>query len=765
MITLYFQGGICTMIMKKKFVFLLGFCLTVLILFPLTSFAQNQTLFKFERKPDGSLAYNPESPVPFYSGSNEIVTIPDHYIHPKNQFQSAWVATIANLNFPKPTDEAAFKASYLERLATFEEWNMNAMIFQVRPLLDTWYPSELNPWSEFLSGSQGKDPGYDPLAWMVDVTHEAGMEYHAWFNPYRVTNTKLSAQTILDKTELSKEALLALTIPEQIDALAKAGILAADNYAVQHPDHVLLFDEKFFLNPGIPEVQAQVIASMKEVVENYDIDAIHFDDYFYPYRLSETNYFGMNNEDEETFKKYGAGYTDIEEWRRDNITDLVSGVKAMLDQHNQEHKKAVQFGISPFGIWEHKAFDSRGSNTPTGSSKSYSNSIFADTYKWIKEGLIDYVTPQIYWSFDQAAAPYGELTRWWNDVAQGTNTQVYIGHANYKHVNNGGWDPSWLNPEEIPNQMKFNQNYPAIKGSTLFSYNDIVPSTIDNLDPSLKERHQAKNDAIDLLKSEYFNTYALVPEKPWLAHQPIAEPTGFIQETVNSKTTLSWNDTNTNSTRYFVVYKGAGSEEEVLAKPENIVKRIWKNQNDTAFSYVDANEQQTRAATNYFVTAVDAAGLESNAAKVDEVVEEIKGEAVTVVYQAQDQTKLTEDLVLEGNIGEGYTSEAKEFDGYKLVAAPQNATGTFSDTAQTVVYTYKSVTTTSTSQSESATSSSSSKENTAKPSNTSDSSPLTEKPTGKKNLPNTGEVMTYSLTIVGILFLLLSGRYLLLRKR
>lgn len=737
----------------------------MLLLLPTQVQGASEPLHKFIRKEDNSLGYDLSSTVPFYNGSTETVKIPTEYIHPKNQFQSAWVATIANLNFPKPTDEAAFKASYLERLATFEEWNMNAMIFQVRPLLDAWYPSELNPWSEFLSGSQGKNPGYDPLAWMVDVTHEAGMEYHAWFNPYRVTNTKLSTQTILDKTGLSKEELLALTIPEQIDALAKAGILATDNYAVQHPDHVLMFDEKFFLNPGIPEVQAQVIDSMKEVVENYDIDAIHFDDYFYPYRLSETNYFGMNNEDEETFKKYGSGYTDIEEWRRDNITDLVSGVKAMLDQHNQENKKAVQFGISPFGIWEHKALDPRGSNTPTGSSKSYSNSIFADTYKWIKEGLIDYVTPQIYWSFDQAAAPYGELTRWWNDVAEGTNTQVYIGHANYKHVSNGGWDVSWLNPEEIPNQIKFNQNYPAIKGSTLFSYNDIMPSNIDSLDPTLKERHQAKNDAINLLKSEYFNTYALVPEKPWLSHQPIAEPTGFAQETANSKTTLSWNDTQANSTRYFVVYKGSGTEEEVLAKPENIVKRIWKNQNETSFSYVDSEEQQTRATTNYFVTAVDAAGVESGAAKVHEAIEETKGETVTVIYQTQDQIKLTEDLILEGNIGEEYTSEAKEFEGYKLIEAPKNATGSFSDVAQTVVYTYESITTTSTSQSESETSSTSSSENISKPSDTTNSSQLTEKPTGKKNLPSMGEVTTYSILFIGILLLLLSGRYLILRKR
>lgn len=658
--------------------------LIINLLWPYQAQAE-ETLYKFIRQPDQTLGYDVSSPVPFYQNATELVSIPETYSQPKNQFQSAWVATINNLNFAQPTSEAAFQENYLSILQTFQEWNMNAMIFQVRPLLDAWYPSEFNPWSEFLSGSQGTDPGYDPLKWMIDVTHEAGMEYHAWFNPYRVTNSKITSATILNKIGLTQEEVLNLTTVEQIEVLAAAGILSEDNYAVQYPEHVLQFDEKFFLNPGVPEVRDYVVRSIQEVVENYDIDAVHFDDYFYPYRLSDTNYFDANGEDMTTFGQYGAGYTDIEVWRRDNVTALVSSVKTMLDTHNATNKTAVQFGVSPFGIWEHKAVDDRGSNTPTSSSKSYSGSIFADTYEWIKAGLLDYVTPQIYWSFDQGAAPYGELVRWWDNVAQGTNTHVYVGHANYKHVNNGGWETAWLNPEEIPNQIKFNQKYSQIKGSTLFSYNDILLSDLSLLDPALQERHQAKNDAIQLLKTDYFNTPTLVPTKSWLSHQEVVAPLDFTQTTDQGQTTLAWKDTLENSTRFFVIYKGKGIAEEVTSNAQNIVTRLWKQTDRVDFSYIDRSVLEE--GEHYYITAVDAAGVESAVTELTTPVVETKG-MIKVIYQTDTQ-KILEELLLEGVVGESYVVTSKEFENYELIAQPQDSTGIFTEEEQTLTFTYR----------------------------------------------------------------------------
>ena len=727
---------------------LVFFCSTLV---PCSAFAENEPLHKYTKNPDGSFGYDTTIPVPLYKDAKEFVTIPNSYTQPKHQFKSTWVATIANLNIPQPTNEADFKANYLERLETLSNWNMNAMIFQVRPLLDAWYPSKLNPWSEFLSGSQGTDPGYDPLKWMIDVTHEAGMEYHAWFNPYRVTNTKLSAQSTLDKLKMSKEDILSLTTSEQVLKLKEAGILAPTNYAAQHPENVLMFDEKLFLNPGIPEVQNYVIESMKEVVENYDVDAIHFDDYFYPYRISvdgKNVVFGEKNEDQSTFEKYGAGYTDIEKWRRDNITHLVSGVKAMLDTHNKTKQTAVQFGVSPFGIWEHKENDPRGSNTPTTSSQSYSNSIFADTYQWIKDETVDYIVPQIYWSFDQIAAPYGELTRWWNNVATNSHTQIYVGHANYKHATNGGWETAWLNPEEIPNQMKFNQQYEHINGSVLFSYNDLIPSDISSLPDNLKARNQAKNQSIDLLKENYFLIPSLVPEKKWLSHQTISAPISTNFEQTTEKTTVSWKDQPANQTRYFMIYKGSGTAEQVIANPANIIKRLFKSKDQPEFSFIEDTKEQKEADISYYVTALDAAGMESTPTKITAPEEEKTAGKVIVSYLTEDK-KTLDSVTLQGDLGNEYTTTPKTFKGYELTHIPENAKGKYTEQEQAVVYLYRATSTSSTTE-ESTTAPS------ASPTTSSEQKPVgindTTKPTGK-SFPKTGERANHWFTIAGVLLL------------
>ncbi|TLG76810.1 glycoside hydrolase family 10 protein [Culicoidibacter larvae] len=575
-------------------------------------------LYKYVKNADGSYSYDESKPVYMYNGSTEQVMIPDTYTAPKRQFRTAWVATIANLNMPKVQSQSEFETKYTEILNTFSDWNMNAMIFQVRPLLDSYYQSEINPWSEFLSGQQGVDPGYDPLPWMIEETHARGMEFHAWFNPYRVTNTKLSTQSILNAIGMTKEDALAMTIPEHVAKLNEAGILADNNFAVLHPEWVLRFDEKLFLNPGIPEVRQNVIDSITEVINNYDVDAIHFDDYFYPYRITvdgQNVFFGDVNEDRETFETYGipAGYSDdtegIESWRRDNVTALIEGIKTEIDSYNGNTGSSVQFGISPFGIWEHKEYDERGSNTPTGSSESYSKSIFADTYKWIKDETLDYVIPQIYWSFDQAAAPYGELTSWWDSVVDGTRVQLYIGHANYKHVGNGGWEPAWMNPEEIPNQLKFNQQYENVAGSALFSYNDIMPSNVAALPADQQAKNQAKNDALTLIRDQYFSTPALSPAKPWLASAPMTVlRDGYFDEA--SSNSFTWQDDSENA-RYYVVYRGQGEAADIINDPANIIAKVWREDGANSLSFTDESAATLRAETTYVVTALDAAHNET----------------------------------------------------------------------------------------------------------------------------------------------------------
>lgn len=610
--------------MKKKIVLFLSLLLAALT--PVSSLraeSSEEPLYKFVRDSDGNYGYDEDTAVEMYQDSGDQVMIPASYIAPKRQFRTSWVATISNLHMAQPDSEEDFQEKYLEILDRFTDWNMNAMIFQVSPLLDAYYPSQFRPWSGFLSGEQGVDPGYDPLAWMIEETHNRAMEYHAWFNPYRVTYHKISSATITNALGMSASDALQLDIEDYIGRLNDAGVLADDNFAVLHPDWVLRFDEKLFLNPGLPEVRQYVIDTIAEVVTNYDIDAVHFDDYFYPYRVGSL-YFGDLGEDYETFQAYGItqGYSDdaegIEEWRRDNVTALVEGVKEAIDLHNEAQGKSVQFGISPFGIWEHISLDDRGSNTPESSSQSYSKSIYADTYKWVKEETLDYILPQIYWSFDQAAAPYGELTSWWDSVAEGTRVQLYIGHANYKHVGNGGWEAAWMNPEEIPNQLKFNQKYSNVAGSAFYGYHDIIPTERwDSLATSSDmPKHKAKNKAIDILKNQYFNTPALAPAKPWLAPGEISAPVkGYFEE--DSNTSFTWQDSPENFTRYYVVYRGTGTAEEIISHPENIIAKVW-NTNDLEMAYTDSSREQLDENVKYVVTALDAAHNESNPLLIQE---------------------------------------------------------------------------------------------------------------------------------------------------
>ncbi|AMC93942.1 hypothetical protein AOC36_08065 [Erysipelothrix larvae] len=549
-------------------------------------------LYRYVKYSDGTYGYDTNVPVMFYSGSNERISIPNVYTQEKEQFKSTWIATIFNLHFkPDSSDKEDIQELYKERIETAKEMNLNALIFQVRPTLDAaFYQSDINPSSEYFTGKQGVEASYDPMYWMIEETHRNGMEFHAWFNPYRVTNSDFAVVTGKNSSDY--------TPGEKALYLNEIGLLADDNFAVLNPEYVLEFKGKLFLNPGEPEVVQHVVDTVVEFMEKYDTDAIHFDDYFYPYRVGD-DYFGKNGEDATTYDKYGEGYTDIDSWRRDNVTFLIDSVKEAIDNHNETNKTAIQFGISPFGIWEHKAIDDRGSNTPTGSSKSYSEQIYADTYQWIKDEKLDYVAPQIYWAFAAAAAPYGEIARWWDSVAEGTNVNIYVGHAAYKHTSNGGWDADWMNPEELNNQVKFNQNYKNIKGSIMYSYNDILVD--ENTTSPQKE---ANNKAIEILKSDTFKIASLTPSHQKLSHND----TKPVDSVVLEGSTLKWIDSNNTNARFYVVY--AGNEtgvEELVANPNNIVDRVYfEGKGD--YEYTLSTQDLSK---NYAVTVLDRAYVET----------------------------------------------------------------------------------------------------------------------------------------------------------
>ena len=350
---------------------------------------------------------------------------------PKQQkeFRGVWVASVANIDWPskKGLSEEEQKREYLEILDNVQRWNMNAVVVQVKPTGDSFYPSKYGPWSEYLTGKQGVNPGYDPLKFMVEEAHKRGIEFHAWFNPYR-----LSMNT--DRSKLS-----------------------SDSIVFRKPDWIVEYDKKLYLNPGVPGVDDYVVDSIMEVVKNYDIDAVHMDDYFYPYKVKNQEY-----PDNDTFRKYGGKFYSKEDWRRDNVNQLIE----QLSKDIKKTKPNVKLGISPFGVWRNASTDPlKGSNTKAG-VQNYDD-LYADILLWVDNNWIDYVVPQIYWNQGFNLADYDTLVNWWSEAVSGKKTELYIGQAAYKVK-------EWKNSSELLNQIDYNRSFPQVKGSIFFSYKSLL---------------------------------------------------------------------------------------------------------------------------------------------------------------------------------------------------------------------------------------------------------------------------------------------------
>ncbi|MGL5543014.1 MAG: glycoside hydrolase family 10 protein [Fusobacteriaceae bacterium] len=488
--------------------------------------------------------------------------IPQIYKEPKEMMRTTWVASVENLHYPKKMNGKTrntlpeLKEDWLEILNKHEELNFNTVIFQVSPTLDTLYYSKHRPWSHVISGIQGIAPdwakNFDLLGWMIDETHRRGMEFHAWFNPYRVTHKSLGDGTF--KGELSK--------------------LSKNNFAKKNPELVYIFDKKLYLDPGQEKTRQHVADVVVEFLEKYDVDAIHFDDYFYPYKVTrdgKTLHFGDKNEDLKTFQKNRRGFkeNEIKEWRRDNNDLMVKQIKNVIDAHNIKYRRAVQWGISPFGIWEHENDNPSGSQTPITSTSS-NRDIYADTKKWIRNEKIDYIIPQIYWEFTQNAAPYGKLVEWWSGVSEGRRTHLYIGHGNYKHMMSASRVKAWADPEEIGKQLKFNTKYENIKGSAFFGYN----SLLKNDKPGNNPGAIAQNRHIDILKKYYFTKKVLVPGKPWLDKEKTQNLKNVKKEKISQGTLITFNDSLKNDTRFYVLYSGDEIIKVVGRDKKNINQRI-----------------------------------------------------------------------------------------------------------------------------------------------------------------------------------------------
>jgi uncharacterized lipoprotein YddW (UPF0748 family) len=395
------------------------------------------------------------------------------------QLRGVWIASVTNIDWPSAPGQAIErqKADYERLLDGAVARHLNAVFVQVRPTADAFWPSKYEPWSRWLTGTQGKDPGYDPLRFLVQEAHARGLEFHAWFNPYRVAMTD------------------------------DPGDLVPTHPARVHPDWAVPYAGKLYYDPGIPAVRHFVENAMLDAVRRYDIDGVHFDDYFYPYPVGTQAF-----PDDATFARYGAGFADKAAWRRDNVDRLVRE----MDDRVHALKPWVKFGVSPFGIWRNRASDPEGSDT--NGTESYT-AISADTRGWVKKGWLDYIAPQIYWYIGHPLADYAKLAPWWAEQAEGTGVQLYIGQADYRQ-GAPGQDPPWQDPSELSRHLTLNLGHPQIAGDIHFSAKDMEADPIG---------------AVRLMVAEHYARPALVPLMPRLGgHAP---PAPHVRR---SGATVSW---------------------------------------------------------------------------------------------------------------------------------------------------------------------------------------------------------------------------------
>ncbi len=340
-----------------------------------------------------------------------VFTLSIHNSHaqaPKSEIRAVWVATVSNLDWPTGGNRYNMEQQKILMrgiLDTALSLNLNAIFFQIRPQSDALYESEYTPWSENLTGVRGKDPGYDPLAFTIEEAHKRGIEIHGWLNPYRF------------ETYIGKYS-------------GKPGDFNAD-----HPEWMLTYSDHRILNPGVPEVQEHMKDIVGEIIHKYDIDGIHFDDYFYPYG-------GTNNEDIATYNAYKGDFTNIGDWRRNNVNHMIQLVHDTI----QSVKPYVRFGISPFGIY--------GNNeNPQGiiGLDAY-NTIYTDPKVWLSSGSIDYINPQLYWPIG-GSQDFSKLVPFWAQMAKDNNRHMIAGHGIYRYDSNP--DASRLAVENIHENKQY----------------------------------------------------------------------------------------------------------------------------------------------------------------------------------------------------------------------------------------------------------------------------------------------------------------------
>jgi len=470
----------------------------------------------------------------------------DQFQAPKREFRGVWVATVANIDWPSKQGLNANqqKAELINILDTHQRAGINAVLLQIRPAADAFYAKGREPWSNFLTGIQGQAPNpfYDPLEFAIQEAHDRGMELHAWLNPYRATFSST--------------------------------INVANNHITRiNPEWFFTYSGKKLFNPGLPEVRSYITSVVMDIVRNYDIDGIHFDDYFYPY--PEKNPIPDAN----TYQQYGKGFSSIDDWRRNNVNLLI---KKISDSIHAE-KPFIKFGISPFGIWDNKKDHLEGSET---AGFSGYRQLYADARKWTQEGWIDYINPQLYFPFNYRAAAFEVLLDWWAKNSYGRH--LYIGQGAYRITENG---QGWRERDQLPRQIRYLRQNKQVQGSVFFSSKSLT----NNL-----------GGFRDSLQYNYYRYKTLPPTMPWKDNTVPLPPRGLTVRVTNNKAiTLHWQKpdpaTDGDKAYGYVIYRFNDGDKIDLEDARKILQISYNNSYTT---YTDDSVLKNKSYT-YIVTSLD----------------------------------------------------------------------------------------------------------------------------------------------------------------
>lgn len=468
---------------------------------------------------------------------------------PKYEFRGAWIHTVGQSRYQRMNSEA-MKRYIAKTVRKLDEAGVNALIFQVRPEADAFYKSDIEPWSRFLTGTQGEapdDPSFDPLAYIIDECHRRGMELHAWLNPYRVKSNIASR-------------------------------LAPQHLYWKEPERFLQYGNQLYFDPGLPENRAHICNVVRDIVARYEVDAIHMDDYFYPYPIAGTPF-----PDDRSFELYGPaqGFSPEQraDWRRNNVNLLIQQLKYTI----AGTKPWVRFGISPFGIYRNKRTDAGGSRT---SGLQNYDDLYADIKLWVEKGWIDYNLPQLYWEIGHRAADYTTLLHWWN--ANNFGQPLYIGQDLKRSIDKN----------ELDTKIRQSRQMAFVSGNCYW-YGYLIAEN--------------SNAVADQLKNNIHRTKALIPPYRHLHKGRPGKVKNLSEGFTEEKHFLSWEYTrepmNPEKARKFVVYRFQRGERIDTNRSENIVAVTPRN--FLVLPYEGGKNRYT-----YAVTALDAFGNEGKESRI-----------------------------------------------------------------------------------------------------------------------------------------------------